>query len=224
MGLTDDFPVAAANALSEGLPPTKNESIFSVGLPLAPPIFPMPKDARFPSAAIPVVGCLRCDWKRKGLCPFGLRDGESHAQGICLDRKGFVFAHYRGGKPRPRASAVLADYQQALAHQRLLSDEDSLVVVEDRLKRLSLRNDVDDSVKKSALGDYLMARSHWFELYKEVMKVEMRDLDRHHVKKSEVLIERKPSPSDVAKLLKSVQSTVIEPEQIEDKDGDDEDE
>lgn len=222
-GFSDQFPDEAANAHRDETSLRKFNVRAGSGLPFAPgeghfEQF-IPDNGRFPSGAIPIVGCLQCDWKDKGLCPHGLVGDEVYKDGICYERKGFIFMHYDGKLKAPQTYELLTPYLQSQAHSLLQDDLRNLLSSQQRLRRLE-EQDADVESIKAARGAYYAARSLWFSLHQDVMKNYQRYADRLTPKKTELTVERKVTPSDVTRLMREASVDVIEGT-VKERDDDD---
>ena len=147
-----------------------------------------------PHTAIRLHGCGSCEWKGTKMCSFGFRASgqhsqkQSHANGICEDRKRYLASFTRDYLKQPTYSQWKHDFNNALAQTELMREWASF--------QAALEQELDHRVVQKL-------RANWIELHRLVAEGDNRSLDRELPKKIEI-DDKRLTPNDVIRLMRNV--------------------
>ena len=168
-----------------------------------------------PLQAVNHYGCVRCDWRGTWKCPYGFKSGRGyvlkdnmHVAGICTERKNYLLSFSRGYVKRPSFAVWHKDFLVGQAAHQVSKDGNQMEEIEAQLHDLLSSppmgyKDYQDATKpidKEAIKvfkayerqiqglkvDLMNKRKEWHGLWKDVVAVEDKQIDRETPKKLEV--------------------------------------
>ena len=171
-----------------------------------------------PASALKRFGCMHCEFAMTASCPVYTDEIEYNREGVrklTYPRKGYCEYRVRWlasflpnyGDITPSSSQVMLDLLKGLGHKRHLKDAHILVNLDMELDKLTTDGEPDDDDAKKVYfkrvkvlrGMINRCRNNVDATWKELMKIEDRQVDRETVKKVEVTKHIKPM--DVARMI-----------------------
>jgi len=178
---------------------------------------------RLPAQARNHYGCIRCEWRGTWKCGYGFLagrgnplDSNSHVDGICPERMNYLLSFSRGYAKAPTFSQWQKDYLVGKAAYQEQKDFDGMQDLCDRLAELE-SNPITELDDEAIVKDYKarlaelrklvrQKRSEWHGLWKDVVAVEDRQVERETPKKIEVTERRLFGISDINRIVKELDS------------------
>jgi hypothetical protein len=212
---------------------------------IAKPNYPQPIESeatQLPHTASRLYGCMNCDWKSFGMCPFGYVRGTGHnlkdnhhAQWICQDRRNYLLSFVPpslSAKPGKKYVRVkygdwkkyylegIAVIQSMEDWQLMKQRENELRDYETELRKLEYDKLSKEKKKQHWLKHQdllrlrMYARKDWERLNKALLNSVHKDLDRNTPKKLDITMQEKPSLRDIWSAIDNAKK-VIDGEVVE---------
>lgn len=206
-----------------------SKQLYDSGFDVIPQVMGLPKTAQFKH------GCINCEFRTYGLCPFGFdKDSKNfhvlqkqthvpreknvlmneitkHAY-ICSFRinylLSFVDTHHGGALTYTK---WLESFNRGMAQAVLMDDFQKLKSIELKLSELNDKIEIGDMDSKDPAYYNVQARRdtyrmEWQTLWDKLMKHLDRKLDRESTKKFEIDTVRKIQISDINRIIRESQS------------------
>jgi len=182
-------------------------------------------------------GCINCEWKTLGRCPFGFRYGvratavdNNHPNGICVDRRNylasFVVGESRGphltfaqwhrdflmGKAAHQEQFDFAEVQDlyAIRSQLMMEVTQLESAYKDDMSPATKKVLDETKIKLKQLDKMTTKRrGEWQSLWREVTGFQEKQLDRNTPKKVETTITNKLTPEDIHDMVRDVEFKVV---------------
>ena len=143
------------------------------------------RDVSLPLGVQYRLGCINCEFRDMGICPFGFRRGNgyyesknSHTRGICEFRRGYLKSFIRDDNIKNISeNRFWLDYNKGIAQDQLQKEQASLFNLNKELEMLT-SSGAERSKINSVKKEYYKAREQWFDLWKGVAQLEDRSVDR----------------------------------------------
>jgi len=170
-----------------------------------------------PVQARKMFGCLHCEWKSTPLCPFGFKRGvglsvkkNSHVEGICQERINYLASFGRGYKKKPTFAEWHKDYMVGKASALEGKDYSDMEALYEKIIELNSKTEfVDEDDKKRHDKDVKVLkielkskRSDWHSIWKDIVAIEDRQVERDTPKKIETTERTVVSLSDINKAIR----------------------
>lgn len=149
-------------------------------------------------------GCVECDWKKVRICPYKYtKKAEKHANGVCHEKSMYLASFIRDGNEDKRLT--FSKWHKDFLVGKAASKENLLF-----LEMEQLQNTIDEmkedkaEPKEITLKENDLAKKHkmWQSLWRDVVTIEDRQVDRETPKKMEIEHTKRITPEQMHSIMR----------------------